>query len=125
MSLLTFSFAMIYIIHKTLVLLKNHLNYLKDSIFKCFFKEYNRESLEEDNIIKDIRNIFRQEKKTKAIKDRILRDIKNLFQHKEREENYYKPVRVSNFWSNNYIDYENSGDRKKNINQTKFKRHHK
>ena len=25
-----------------LVLLKNHLNYLKDSIFECFFKEYNR-----------------------------------------------------------------------------------
>ena len=33
---------MIYIIHKMLVLLKNQLNYLKDSIFKCLFKEYNR-----------------------------------------------------------------------------------
>ena len=52
--------------------------------------------------IKDIRNIFRLGKKTKAIKDRILRDIKNLFEHEE--ENYYKPVRVSNFWSNNYIE---------------------
>ena len=40
-SLLSFSFVMIYIIHKMLVLLKNH-NYLKDNIFKCFFKEYNR-----------------------------------------------------------------------------------
>ena len=29
---------MIYIIHKTLVLLNNYLNYLKDNIFKCFFK---------------------------------------------------------------------------------------
>ena len=28
MSLLNFSFIMIYIIHKILVLLKNHLNYL-------------------------------------------------------------------------------------------------
>ena len=46
--------------------------------------------------IKDIRNLFRLKKETKAIKDRILRDIKNLFEHKE-EENYYKPVRVSNF----------------------------
>ena len=54
--------------------------------------------------IKDIRNLFRQEKETKAIKDRILRDIKNLFEHEEEEENYYKPVRVSNFWSNNYIE---------------------
>ena len=41
-SLLNFSFAMIYIIHKMLVILKNRLNYLKDNIFKCFFKEYNR-----------------------------------------------------------------------------------
>ena len=40
-SLLNFNFVMIYIIHKMLVLLKNHLNYLKDNIFECFFKEYN------------------------------------------------------------------------------------
>ena len=37
-----FSFAMVYIIHKILVLPKNYLNYLKDNIFKCFFKKYNR-----------------------------------------------------------------------------------
>ena len=42
MSLLNFNFVMIYIIHKILVLLKNHLNYLKDNIFECFFKKYNR-----------------------------------------------------------------------------------
>ena len=42
MSLLSFNFVIIYIIHKMLVLLKNRLNYLKDSICKCFFKEYNR-----------------------------------------------------------------------------------
>ena len=41
-SLLNFNFFMIYIMHKMLVLIKNDLNYLKDSIFKCFFKEYNR-----------------------------------------------------------------------------------
>ena len=63
-------------------------------------------SLEEKNIIKYIRNLFRLkqelnytetkdkinlftiEKDTKAIKDRILRGIKNLFEHGE-EENYY------------------------------------
>ena len=32
MSLLNFNFVMIYIIHKMLVLLKSHLNYLKDNI---------------------------------------------------------------------------------------------
>ena len=41
-SLLNFNFAVIYIIHKMLVLLKNNLNYLKDSIFEYFFKKYNR-----------------------------------------------------------------------------------
>ena len=64
--------------------------------------------------IKDIRNLFRQEKETKAIKDRILRDIKNLFEHEE-EENYYKPVRVSNFWNNNYFQYESNSDRNKTL----------
>ena len=42
MLLLILNFVMIYIIHKILVLLKNHLNYLKNSIVECFFKEYNR-----------------------------------------------------------------------------------
>ena len=68
---------MIHIIRKLLVLLKDHLNYLKDNIFECIFKKRNRllffktiiffskyiimESLspEEENIIKDIKNLFR------------------------------------------------------------------
>ena len=37
---LCFSFAIIYIINKMLVLLKNLVNYLKDSTFECFFKKY-------------------------------------------------------------------------------------
>ena len=41
MSLLSFNFLMNYIIHKILVLLKNHLNYLKDKMFECFFQKYN------------------------------------------------------------------------------------
>ena len=72
-------------------------------------------SLEEENIIKDIRNLFRLKKETKAIKDRILRDIENLFEHEKQEKNYYKPVRVSAFWSNNYIEFESRGDRNKTL----------
>ena len=41
MSFLNFNFAMIYIIHKILVFIKNHLNYLKDNTLECFFKKYN------------------------------------------------------------------------------------
>ena len=59
--------------------------------------------------VKGLRNLFRQEKEIKTIKDRILRYIKNCFEHEE-EENYYKPVRVNSFWSNNYIEYESDGD---------------
>ena len=73
---------------------------------------------EEENIITDIRNLFRQEKKTKAIKDRILRDIKNLFKH--QKENYYKPVRVNNFCSNNYLEYKSNGDRNKTVSVKEY-----
>ena len=37
-----FNFVMIHIIRKMLVLLKNNLIYLKDNIFKYFFRKYNR-----------------------------------------------------------------------------------
>ena len=60
-------------------------------------------SLEEENIIKDIRNPFRLEKEAEIIKDinyiieiLLLRDIKNLFDHEEKK-NYNKLVRVSHF----------------------------
>ena len=42
MPLLNFNFVMIYIIHKMLALLKNHLQYLQDNILECFFKKYYR-----------------------------------------------------------------------------------
>ena len=54
-----------------------------------------------------------KERETKAIKDRILRDINNIFEHEE--ESYYQPVRVNNFWSNNYIEYETNSERNKTL----------
>ena len=63
--------------------------------------------------IEDIRNLFRLKKLTKAIKDKMLEHITNLFQHEE--ESYCKPVRVSNFQSDNYIDYKCNGDRNKTL----------
>ena len=38
MSLLNFNFGMIYIIHKILVSLKNHLNYFKVTFLNAFLK---------------------------------------------------------------------------------------
>ena len=63
--------------------------------------------------ISNIRNLFKQERETKAIENGLLRDVKNLFE--QEEENYYNPVRVTNFLSNNYIEYESNGDKNKTL----------
>ena len=79
---------------------------------------------EKETINEDTRNLFRLEKETKAIKDiilrnSILRDIKNLFEHKEKE-NHYNPVTVSNFWSNNHIEYKCNSDRSKTLSAKEY-----
>ena len=55
-----------------------------------------------------------QKKKLKLLKKEYL-EILRIFFHQEEEENYYKLVRVSNFWSNNYIEYESNSDRYKTL----------
>ena len=60
--------------------------------------------------IKSIRNLFRLKSKTNINKHRIVRDIRNLSEHEK--EDYYKPVRVNKFWSNNYIKYKSKVYRK-------------
>ena len=86
MSLLSFNFVIIYIIHKMLVLLKNSLNYLICSILKSSFKEYNKRlffffsqhimmeslSLEKENIIKE-------KKDKKELNYTAIKGIRNLF----------------------------------------------
>ena len=59
-------------------------------------------SPEEENIIRNTRNLFIW-KKTKTMKVRIIGDIKNLFEYHEEKGKHYKPVRANNVWSNNYI----------------------
>ena len=88
-----------------LALLKNHLNYIKGSIFECFIKDHNRLfffflktfflqhimveslsleeesiikeslSLDKESIIKDITNHFR----LKKLNSTAIKDIRNLF----------------------------------------------
>ena len=81
--------------------------------------------LEEEKIIKDIRNLFRQKKTklhcsqrhNKSFQNKkrniVLRSIKKVFEYRKAEENYYKPVRVNKFWSNSYIEYKSNGDKNK------------
>ena len=71
-----------------------------------------------DKILRDIRNFFRLKKENEVLKNIIFRDIRNLFDHEEK--NCYKPARVSNFWSNNYVEYESKGDRNKTLSVNEY-----
>ena len=73
---------------------------------------------EENKITNDIRNLSNTRNSNKSIKDIILRDIKNLYEHEE--ESYHKPVRVNNFWINNYIEYESNSDRNRTISVEEY-----
>ena len=72
----------------------------------------------EDNTFKNTRNVFNLKKGNKVIKYRIVRDINTLFE--QQEEDFYKPVRVVTFWNNNYMEYESSGDRNKNLSVKEY-----
>ena len=37
-----------------------------------------------------------------------------------KKKDYYKPKRVSNFWNNNYIEYESNGDKTRNLSLDKY-----
>ena len=53
----------------------------------------------DDATVRGKRNLSKLQNENGAIKN-----IRNLFKYKEQD--YYKPVRVGNSRSNNYIDYE-------------------
>ena len=93
----------------------------KQNIKTPFISEENKEKIK-DKIIRN-RNRRRKKKKERnlrkikkenerIIKDKIIRDVRTL---SEQEEDYYKPKRVSSFWNNNYIEYENCGDKNNNL----------
>ena len=101
MSFLSFSLAMNYVIHKILVLIKNYLNYFKENIFECFFKKYIlffkkvclfffiiynngkfKSWRKKQNIIKDVRNLFRLKKEQNYT---AVKDIRNFFRQQKRK----------------------------------------
>ena len=45
--------------------------------------------------------------------------MKNLFEYEE-EEKHYRPVRVSHFWGNNYIEYKSYSDRNKTLSVEEY-----
>ena len=69
-------------------------------------------NIAEDNLIRDIRNLFRLEKKKdKGSKGKVLRDIRTLFE--SAEEDSYKQMRTGSAFSGNYIEYESNRDKDK------------
>ena len=95
-----------------------------------------KNKINEDTIIKDVKNLFRLNKEiddatskekinrfrlkeeNEAIKDKVVEDVRNLSEHKE--ENQYKPVRVGNVLENNFIEYESNNYRNKILSIEKY-----
>lgn len=50
--------------------------------------------------------------KDKIIKDTTIREIRTL---SESDEDYYKPVRIGNDFSNSYIEHESDNDKNKTL----------
>ena len=72
----------------------------KDKLLSMLNKS---EQIKETNAIRDTR-------KENFNSDKIIRDIRTLF---EPEEDCYEPLRASNAFNNNYIEYESNGDKDK------------
>ena len=75
-TLLNFNFI-IYIIY-ILELLKNQLNYLRNSIFKCFFKENNM-------LLFFLNNFF---SRYIRMANKVIGVSRNLFDHEQEQENF-------------------------------------
>ena len=63
-------------------------------------------------------DLFKHKRKRKTflkkLKQLKIDSIKNLCEHEEKE-NYYKSVRVSIFWSNNFMESRSNGDKNKTL----------
>ena len=88
-------------------------DYGKQTLYGRGKKPSKQKTKSKENIIKSIRNLFRLKKENEVIKGSTIRDVRTLSE--QQEDNYYKPIKVGNFWNNNYIEYEINGDRNKNL----------
>ena len=93
----------------------------EEKIIKNIRNLFRLEKKLNDTAIKHIRNLFKLKKEIKGIKYIVLKDIMNLLEHKEEEEeNYDKPVKVNNFWSNNYIEYKSNSNINKRLSVKEY-----
>ena len=64
-------------------------------------------------------NEKKKETNNRITKDRIIRDTRKLFKQEE-EKDYCKPKRVSNFWNNNYVEFESNGDKNRSLSLDEY-----
>ena len=88
---------MVYIIHKILVLFKNHLNYLKDSIFKCLFKGYNRLFFSKKVNKCFSQHIMMKYSRLEKIKMNMNKNARNLFRPYKKELTSQLEMQEKNF----------------------------
>ena len=60
----------------------------------------------------------KKEIREKKINHRLIRD--RIIRDKQEKDYYYKPKRVSNFWNDNYIEYESIGDKNRNLSLDEY-----
>ena len=46
----------------------------------------------------------------------MIRDIRAF----EEEDNYYKPIKVGNFWKNDYVEFESNSDKSKSLSVKEY-----
>ena len=110
--------------------LRNKPKKEKRKIKKLFISKENKDKIK-DKLFRDIETLFETKKEKKKrqelekkkkynerlIKDKTIRDIRTLL---EQEEKYYKSKSKINFWNNNCIEYENNGDKNRNLSLDEY-----
>ena len=49
-----------------------------------------------------------------------MKQFKRVLFERQQEKDYFEPIRVGNFWNNNYIEYERSSGRNKNLSVKEY-----
>ena len=91
------------------------IKFIIQKLTKSFKKLSKPKTQEEskDDIIKNIRNLFKLKKEIKPFKAKRINDIRNLFELENKD--YYKTIRVCNFYCSSYIEYKCNSDKDKNL----------
>ena len=107
---------------KSLLYWEKKTEKFKDQIIKGILNLFGMKDKKEER--KRLEKLERkiQEHNERLISNRMIRGIRTLF---EQEDDNLKPKGRNNFWKNNYIEYQSSGDKSLSLNEylNKIKTH--